>query len=134
MSLADHDRYELFCGACDAASNIMRTLALLLLLASCQSRPDGSSPSAGAKVIETHDDDFLQTRAGFEQRMRARLERVDTRINELGSDASVHLRAERERLAAAIDEIDEQGETAWDGFRAGVERAFDSVERELEGH
>jgi hypothetical protein len=136
FSLADHDRYESFCGPLNAPPNIMRTLALLLLLAACQSRPDGSSPSAGSKVVETQpaDDDFVQTRTSFEQRARARLQRLDARINELGNDASVHLRAQREQLAADIEEIDETGEAAWDNFRAGFERTFDNVERDLNSH
>lgn len=112
----------------------MRTLALLLLLASCQTRSDGDSPSTGAKVVESHDDDFLQTRSSFQQRMRVRLQQLDTRIDELGNDTPVHVRAQRERLAADIDAVTTQGETTWDAFRASVERMFDSVERDLDGH
>ena len=62
---------------------------------------------------------------------RARLARIDARINALGADASAHLRAVRDELARRLDTVGEQGEAAFDRFRANLDADFDQIEREL---
>lgn len=112
----------------------MRTLALLVLLGACQSRSYEETPSAGAKVVESPDDDFLATRAAFQRDSRARLARMNLRLGDMENEASMHLRARREALALRIEQIGEQGESAFDTFRRDVDRSFDEVERELGFH
>jgi hypothetical protein len=109
----------------------MRTLTLLLvLLIGCQSRPNGDSPTAGSKTVEA-DEDFVVTRAAFQRESRARLERINARLRDLGQDASVRLRAARDELAPHVEQITQQGETAFDTFRAELDERFDAIEREL---
>lgn len=114
---------------------VMRTLLLMVILAGgCKDRPAYEDPAAGAKVVQAPDDDFRQTRLSFQTRARARLAQLDARITEMGEDASVHVRAQRDELAKRVDQISEQGESRWDDFRAVVEDKFDEIERGLGGY
>lgn len=112
----------------------MHFLAIVLALctaAACQDRPEAPSERIGmGKTIEA-DEDFLATRDAHQRQSRARLDRLNARINDLGDDVSVRLRAERDELAMRIEKIDEQGETEWDRFRSELDRAFADVERLL---
>lgn len=85
------------------------------------------------KPVEA-DDDFTHTRAHFQAQMRDRLARLGARIDELGDDASVHLRAQRDQLALEVEKLDERGEMEWDGVRSELERSFTEVEQELTRH
>ena len=110
----------------------MRILVVaVLLFAGCRDRVATDDDRVGmGKTIEA-DDDFLQTRADFESRMRERLSRLNARVNELGRSASVHLRAQRDQLALQVEQIDKRGEVNWDAFRGKLERSFNEVEQEL---
>ena len=110
----------------------MRILIIALLAGiGCRDRvPHDDEPIAVGKITEP-DDDFVQTRATTQSRMRVRLAQLNARIAEIGDDASIHLRALRDELAARVEQIDEQGETAWDTFRSQLERSFDELERQL---
>ncbi len=82
------------------------------------------------KTVEA-DDDFIQTRASTQTQARARLAQIDHRIDELGDDASVHLHAQRETIELRIEEMSEQSETAFDTFRAELDKSFNELERQL---
>lgn len=85
------------------------------------------------KPVEA-DDDFTNTRAHFQEQMRDRLGRLNARINEMGDDASTHLRAQRDQLAMEVEKVDERGEAEWDETRSKLERSFTEVEQELTRH
>ena len=122
-------------GILDAPPKAMRTLLVAaLLFTGCRERVATDDDRVSTSKPVEHDDDFVQTRASFQTRMRARLEQLNAEIRDLGDDASVRLRAERDELALRIEKIDEQGEMAWDAFREELEGAFDDVERELRSH
>jgi hypothetical protein len=110
----------------------MRILVIaVLLFAGCRDRVATDDDRVGmGKTIEA-DDDFLHTRAHFESQMRDRLSRLNARINDLGSHASIHLRAQRDQLAMQIEQINRRGEADWDAFRSKLERSFNEVEQGL---
>lgn len=112
---------------------LLLSLSLLAPLAGCRERPtnrDDDGVSVG-KPVE-HDDDFIQTRTSFETNARERLDRLSTRIEELGSDANAHLRAERDALAKRLDGTDEQLEAGWDRFEAETRGALERLELEVD--
>lgn len=113
----------------------MRILVAALLLATgCRDRVEMHVDRTDMRKPVEADDDFTQTRAHVQSQMRDRLARMSARINEMGHDASVHLRAQRDQLAMEIEKLDERGEMEWDETRSELERSFTEVERELTRH
>jgi hypothetical protein len=115
------------------ARSVMRILVVVaaLLVCGCRERMATDDDRVGMRKPVESDDDFLHTRGHFESQMRDRLARLNVRINELGNDASVQLRAQRDQIAMLVEKIDDQGESDWDGFRSKLERSFSEVEQQL---
>lgn len=136
--LAKHERYENVVsggGIDDAPSKIMRILvAALLLAAGCREQVEMHVDRTDMRKPVEADDDFTHTRAHFQSQMRGRLARLNARMNELGGDASVQLRAKRDQLAMEVEKLDERGEIEWDKTRGDLERSFTEVEQDLTKH
>jgi len=112
----------------------------LLGVSGCRERAtsmdDGDRPVPMGKYV---DDDFVQTRTTFETTVRERLERLDTRIDQLesrtdaaGHDAAIKLRARRDELSSRLDDIGQQTETGWDRFQSEMSRSLDELEHEVD--
>lgn len=112
----------------------------LLGVSGCRERAtsmdDGDRPIVMGKSV---DDDFVQTRTTFETTVRDRLERLDTRIDQLesrtdaaGHDAAIKLRARRDDLSSRLDDIGRQTETSWDRFEAEMSNSLDELEHEVD--
>lgn len=101
--------------------------------------PAAPAPTETVEPTVSADDDFIQTRMNYQTTVRERLNRLDAKLDQLedrvdaaSRDAAARLRATWDQLASRINTIGEQAETGWDRFQSEMSRTFDQLEREVD--
>lgn len=83
--------------------------------------------------------DLNKARQDFSAAVKARLDKIDTKINELATrtdvktkDALSSLKQRRADLQAKLDAMGNQTSDRWDDFKKDVDKSFDSLENDLD--
>lgn len=83
--------------------------------------------------------DLTKARTDFSAAVKARLDKIDTKINELATrtdaktqDALTTLKQRRVDLQAKLDAMGNQAADRWDDFKKDVDSSFDSLEKDLD--
>jgi hypothetical protein len=83
--------------------------------------------------------DLNKARADFSTAVKTRLDKIDTKINELAArtdvkskDALATLKQRRADLQAKLDGMGNQAADRWDDFKKDVDKSFDSLENDLD--
>ena len=107
-------------------------------LAKTQDKSNNEVAKDQAKLDEAKAD-LGKARTDFSAAIKARLDKIDTKINELAArtdvkskEALATLKQRRADLQARIDAMGNQTAEHWDDFKKDVEKSFDSLENDVD--
>jgi hypothetical protein len=97
--------------------------------------PRDKDVDVDVNVDKDTDDDWARAKAD----MRARIDRIDARLDELAArtdeeskQAAERLRARRDQMAADLERTEDSAQGNWEEFKASVKRGVDEIEAELD--
>jgi len=105
-------------------------------------KTEDKSNNAVAKDQAKLDDakaDLTKARVDFSAAMKARVDKIDSKINELANrtdvkakDSLASLKQRRADLQAKLDAMSNQSADHWDNFKKDVDSSFESLEKDLD--